>query len=394
MRPIDPPAMRRLNKTSVLRCIRDHGPVSRIQVSNLTGLNKATVSSLVDELITEHLVREAGIGRSSGGRKPILVAFNARAGFSIGVDLQITHVTTTLCDLAGEVVTARGRRITGPELSPEGVLQVLVDEIRAAVDTAPPSPKGVLGVGVAVPGMVDIRSGWVYQLPNLPVTDWPLGPRLAEAVGLPVWVDNDANCGAYAEIRLRSGIRHLVYVHAGVGVGAGIVIDGQLYRGRRGVAGEWGHVPLVERGFACACGGFGCWEQYASEQALVRYLAESGIQGVEWKATNDFVQTVVAQADAGLPAYRRALALLGHHLGLGIASVVNALDPELVLMGGRLRIACHHLLPEVRAVLQHRVVGPAKDVPVELGHPNGVAIGAAALAAQDDVLLQPVDSNE
>jgi N-acetylglucosamine repressor len=390
VQPIDAPAMRRLNKTSVLQCIRQHGPVSRIEISRMTGLNKATVSSLVDELMAESLVCEAGIGESRGGRKPLLVAFHATAGYAVGVDVQITHITTALCDLSGRVVHERTRSLHGRSLNGPGLIDTIAEEIEAVRGAAPPSPRGVLGVGIGLPGMVDVRSGWVYQLPNLPIRDWPLGPELAGRLGLPVWIDNDANCGAGAEIQLRKHVRHLVYIHAGVGVGAGIVIDGRLYRGRRGIAGEWGHVPIIERGIACGCGGYGCWEQYGSERALARYLAEAGTgdgSQVQWEEMDDLVQEVVRRAEHGAPAERRALALLGHYLGLGIAGVVNALDPDVVLLGGRLRRAYRYLLPEIRAVMRHRVMGPDKLVPIELGHEHAVAIGAAALATQDDVLL-------
>ncbi|MBX6353971.1 MAG: ROK family protein [Thermoflavifilum sp.] len=390
MQSIDAPAMRRLNKVSVLRCIRSHGPISRIEIAHRTGLNKATVSSLVDELMAEALVEEVGVGQSRGGRKPVLVAFRAAAGYGIGIDVQITHLTATLCDLAGHVVSERTHPLRGRPLDGPGLVDAISDAVSGMQAEAPPSPRGVLGVGVGLPGMVDVRSGWVYQLPNVPVRDWPLGPVLSSRIGLPVWVDNDANCGAGAEIRLRGQVRHLVYIHAGVGVGAGIVIDGALYRGRRGIAGEWGHVPIIERGVPCNCGGYGCWEQYASERALARYLAESGAMEevpVEWEQMQDFVTDVVRRAEAGAPAERRALTLLGHYLGLGLAGIVNALDPDVILLGGRLRLAYRHLLPEIRAVMRHRVMGPDKLVPIELGHELAVAIGAAALATQEDVLL-------
>jgi N-acetylglucosamine repressor len=377
---IDASTMRQLNKATVLHCVRARSPISRIEIAETTGLNKATVSSLVDELMDEQFVVEVGYGHSKGGRKPILLEFNADAAFTVGLDVQITHVTTTLCNANGTVRWAHTvpMDMGGTDVQ-EHLLALITAQAANAMAAAPPSPHGVLGIGIALPGMVNFHNGHVYMLPNMGVVDWDIRSALMERFRVPVFVDNDANCGAWAAYRMNPTTKNLVYISAGIGIGAGIVIGGQLYRGSRGVAGEYGHTTIVAMGVRCTCGNYGCWERYAAEESLLCYLAENGVTDFQ-DVEEDFVEKVVRAANKGNHGCVQALVTLGRFLGIGMANIANTLNPDAVFFGGHLSHAYKYLLPQLKSSMDLKSVQPVRETPILLANSDSVAIGAAGIA--------------
>ncbi|WP_157067026.1 ROK family protein, partial [Alicyclobacillus shizuokensis] len=190
--------IKELNKSIVLNLLRFHSPISRTQISVQTGLNKATVSSIVEELIHEDLVLEIGRGHTRVGRRPVLLLFNARAGYVVGVDLGVDYVRVIVSDLSGEIVAAREFPLTdnkGPQQMVESIVRAVAD-LKAAL---PPSSLGLIGIGVGVPGLVDYSHGIVLNAPNLAWRDVHLGALLENYLNLPVYVDNEANTGALGE---------------------------------------------------------------------------------------------------------------------------------------------------------------------------------------------------
>lgn len=381
---IDAPAMRRMNRAAVFRTIYDREPISRVQIARLLDMNKATVSSLVDELIQENFVLEIGFGRSLGGRKPVLLRANAKAAFSIGVDVQITHVTTAVFDLKGEVTWLQRQPLykNGEQPTPQNLADSLEKEIHKAVEYVPDSPHGVLGVGIALPGMVNASTGYVYYLPNLEIQEWAIQADLAKHINLPIFIDNDANCGALAESR-RLGIKNLVFINAGIGVGGGIIAGGHLYRGAGGIAGEFGHTTISVMGLRCSCGSYGCWEQYSSERALLRFLQDKE-EGYDLAIPDaDFVTTCVEQAQAGHPVYRQAFREVGRYLGIGITNIVNSVNPQQIVLGGSISQGFVFIREEIQSVLAHRPVANNKHTPVMLAPPDSVVRGAASLVTAE-----------
>lgn len=231
----------------------------------MTGLNKATVSNLVAELCTQELVTEVGPGESSGGRKPLMLHFNTMAGSVIGIELRVKQLTAVLCDLSGGILYESDFSLDNHDLP--YVLEQMKKLISGLIVSAPESPYGIVGIGVGVPGMVD-ENGVVLFAPNLGWEMVDLRAILEAEFSVPVTIDNEANAGAQGELNFGAAreVRHLLYISAGSGIGSGIIIGGELYKGARGYAGETGHMTIEAQGKPCSCGSRGCWELYASEK--------------------------------------------------------------------------------------------------------------------------------
>ena len=372
----DQTLIRRINTAIVLEAILRGAPLSRAQISERTGLNKATVSSLVQELIDGSLVCEIGPGQSSGGRKPVLLEFVARAGYAVGIDLGVNYIRGVLTDLKGAIVAERTKTLHRTE--PEPAVEALCGCVDELMGAAPPSPYGIVGIGVGVPGLVD-DSGTVLLAPNLKWRGVPLRDRLAERYGLPVVIDNEANAGALGEQKYGAGrrISNLVYVSVGIGIGAGLILQQSLYKGASGFSGEIGHMSIEAFGKPCTCGNQGCWEAYASERALLERAKEAGIGGV------DDLDGLLAAAAAGREDVQALLAQTGEYLGIGVANIVNAFNPEAVVIGNRMSRARPWLEDTLRKTVVRRTMSfPLRHLQLlfaELGDRSAV-MGAAEMA--------------
>lgn len=389
--------MRLINKATVLKFIRDQRTTSRIDIAQVTGLNKATVSSIVDELIADQFVHEIGHGSSSGGRKPILLRFNANAGHAIGVDVQLSNISTVICNIRGDITYRHDLAIVlekGQER--QQLMQYVESEIRIAMVEKPASPYGLVGACVALPGMVDFYTGLVRYLPNMPGLTWNMADALSEQIPLPIFCENNANCGAWAEFKSNDEppTSSLVYINVGIGIGTGIILNGKLLRGRDGIAGEFGHMTINPMGTICACGNTGCWEEYASERSLIRYLQEAGVDPSSFVHDKPLLQQVLKQAHFDNRAYVRAFLTLGQYLGVGIANVLNALNPGQIVLGGSIAEAATYILPEIQRVISHRAVADNKRVPVRIGGSHSVAVGAACLAIDEVLFSSSVGSDQ
>lgn len=386
---IDAAEMRRLNKVTVLNAIRNHPQTSRIAISEATGLNKATVSSLVDQLIQEEFVQEAGLGTSKGGRKPIMLTFNSDAALSIGIDIQIHSMRVVLCNLNQEVKQEKIVSISTRPLSERDLVTLLKSEIHDILREVPHSPHGVIGIGIALPGLVNYRQGYVHYIPNLGFSDLPLASILQEDFQIPIYIDNDANCGAWAEYRQYPFVQSLVYVNVGIGIGAGLVFNGQVYRGYNGLAGEYGHMTIAPMGLKCSCGNYGCWEQYASETGL--YMQWTDGHGSAYPNTNiqidqNFVPQLAEQANQGDKKAISAFQSLGRYLGIGISNILNTVNPELVVLGGKISTASAHILPEIHEALSYRALPGVRASRVVTAQEPTRAIGAAGIVAEETLL--------
>jgi len=342
----DQALVKRINTSIILDMIRQQAPVSRAKVSKLTGLNKATVSNLVQELCNNHLVQEIGPGQSSGGRKPQLLLFNGQAGYAVGVELRVKQMTAVLTDLEGKILAEDDKALEEHDV--QTVTSLMVDMIHGLMRQAPPSPYGIIGIGIGVPGMVD-EDGTVLFAPNLGWEMVPLQQQLEDELGLPVTIDNEANAGAQGELRFGAGqdARHLLYISAGSGIGSGIIINGELYKGARGYAGESGHMSIEADGRECTCGNRGCWELYASEKS---YDNKNGIL----PSKNTF--ELVHHAELGHQETIRHFEELGRYLGVGITNLVNGFNPQSVIIGGPLSDARPWIEDTLQQVVAERTL--------------------------------------
>lgn len=386
-RVIDAPAMRRMNRTSVFRRIFEADTISRIQISKDLDMNKATVSSIVDDLIQHQFVNETGYGESQGGRKPVLLELNSTAAYIISVDVQINHVTTAVSSLKGDIIWLQEQALyhAGERPTKENLVANLEREIKHSLAHVPKSPHGVLGVGIALPGMVNASTGYVHYLPNLEIFDWPMKRDLEECLHLPIFIDNDANCGAFAE-HIRTGSANMSFVNAGIGVGVGIIANGQLYRGYDGIAGEYGHTTISAMGLHCSCGSYGCWEEYASERGLLRILQDRGEESDTQLPDPEFTSACIAKAKTGNDIYAAAFRELGRNLGLGIVNIGNALNPERIFLGGSIARAYPFVIESIKQAINQRAVARNKRIQVDLAAQDTVVRGAARLVVQEVLL--------
>ncbi|MDH5162218.1 ROK family transcriptional regulator [Heyndrickxia oleronia] len=317
--------VKRNNKSIVLQMIIEQEPLSRADIAQRTGLNKATVSSLVNELLLEELIYESGPGESSGGRRPVILHFNKITGYSIGIDIGVNFILGVLTDLEGTIIYEESLFIHDTDFSV--VLELVKKMIFSLKEQTPESRYGIIGIGIGVPGIVD-KQGTVLLAPNLGWKNVSFKEAFENEFNLPVIVENEANAGAYGEKCFGEGqnSQNMIYVSAGIGIGVGIILNGELYRGKNGYSGEMGHMIIEVNGKPCRCGSNGCWEAYASEYALLNTTNQKD-------AT---LESIINLADANDKDAIKLLERIGNYLGYGMNNIINTFNPEMIIIGNRL----------------------------------------------------------
>jgi predicted NBD/HSP70 family sugar kinase len=356
--------IRDINRQIVLNYVREREPISRAEIARETELQRSTVSAIVEDLKTEGLVEEVGEGESTGGRRPTLLKLRAADAIALGVSITPTCTTVATSDLAGRVLDQE-EFLTDPRKTIHKVIEV-VREFTTRY-------KGSIeGVGVSLPGLVDPSTGTALYIPYFFWRDLPISKVISDAVGLPVVIDNDANAVALAELWFGrpevSDARDFILVLVAEGVGTGIIFDGQVYRGQRGAAGEFGHM-VIGRGapVPCSCGSDDCWEAFSSERAAVaRYLK---LSGASTNSPTTFIQ-VVDRALGGEQNAITALIETARQLGVGISNLIIGFSPEAVVVGGEIARAwelIEHALTETIANSVRRGLPSARILPSTLG---------------------------
>ncbi|MFI7005091.1 ROK family protein [Streptomyces sp. NPDC050145] len=367
--------MRRRNLSRVLHAVAAGGPLSRAAVAQHIGLTRAAVSTLVDELIRAGLLEELGPQRPGGVGRPgsaLMVSRQGPAGF--GAEVGVDHLAVCAVDLRGEVRARAERRVSNRGRAPEPVLRDLAELIGRVNEEAAAGGLRPAGLAVAVPGLVTRGTHTVVRAPNLDWHDTDLGALLPAHLpwggDVPLTVDNEANFGALAELWLADDRpADFLHVSAEIGIGAALVVEGELLRGARGFAGELGHVPVRPEGPACPCGSRGCLEQYAGQEAVLR---AAGLTPGE-----DRTALLAERAEAGDAATRRALRGAGVALGIALTGAVNLLDPRAVVLGGALSRLAPWLLPSLERELTRRATTPADGVLISHLGSEGPLLGAA-----------------
>ncbi len=383
----DQTLVRELNRAILLSHLRRSAPQSRASLAALTGLNKATVSSLINELLEHKLVCELGLADSSGGRRATLLDLNPHAGCLIGVEMSVDYVNAVLTDFRAEVQW-RERAVLGGAADQATTVARTIAMIETARRAAEERGAQVLGVGLGVPGLVDVASGRLVFGPNLGWYDVPIRDLLRERFSFPVFVDNDANASALGEWYFGSAqqVDNFVYLTANMGLGAGVMLGGQVHRGATGYAGEVGHTVIDPDGPPCGCGSRGCWETLAGQRALVRRVATGWHDSGEAAAGGEInMECILQAAGAGDPVVLAALEETARYLGLGIANLLNTFNPSEVVLGGVLSTAADYLLPGIeRAIAAHALRWPRQSARlcVSAFRFDACAMGGVALVLQ------------
>lgn len=336
----DQGSVRRHNLAVVLSHVRGAGPRSRAKVAEETGLNKATVSSLVQELVERGLLLEGAAERGAVGRPGQVLEIDGEGAYALGLEVNVDYVAAVAMDLRGDVVAERRRALDTAHMEPTPVLRALAKVVRALLTGLGRGRGRPVGVAIALPGLVESSTGILREAPNL---GWTKVPVVAELQTLlrrvdgPMLLDNEANLGAVAELaeRSSSGVRDLLLLTGAAGVGAGIVAEGRLLRGGQGFAGEVGHMRVDPAGKRCGCGQRGCWETVVGLNAL---LARAANRNDPVRDPSLDVEQRLAEinrrAAAGNARTVRAIAETGEWLGLGAGMLVNTLNPEVLVLGG------------------------------------------------------------
>jgi len=369
------------NKSVVFNLIMNHSPISRADIAQKCGLNKGTVSSLVAELLEEQLIYESGPGESSGGRRPVMLLFNQGAGYSVGIDLGVNYILGVLTDLHGNIVITKNEKYIN--VSFEDTLNRVKSVISSLIDAVPPSPYGIVGIGIGAPGVVN-KEGDILLAPNLGWKNVSLTAELENMFNVPVIVENEANAGAYGEKKFGIGqpFDDLIYVSAGIGIGTGIIINGELYKGINGYSGEFGHMTIDKNGMQCRCGNKGCWELYASEQSLLSKANEMNL-GI----TNDVnLGEILLLAQSEEQAAIQLLEEVGKNLGLGIINIIHAFNPQQIIIGNRLAAARQWIEPQVRDIID-RFTLPFHQTDIKIDFSDlslpSSALGVAAFSTEN-----------
>jgi predicted NBD/HSP70 family sugar kinase len=395
----DQTLVRQFNRSILLQRLWDGLPVSRADLAASTGLNKTTVSDLVDELREDGFVREIGRNASVGGRPGVLLELDPDAGWIIGCEIGVGHLSVVLANLRAQVAWRR-QEAFAKEDGLNGVIDRLTAMMIEAKRHAEGTGRRLFGAGLAVPGLVDIASGRLVFEPNMGWRDVPLRAELAERLGLPMFVDNDGNAAALAEryFGVAQGVEDFAYVVANIGLGAGLVIGGHIHYGVSGYAGEAGHTQIDPNGPPCRCGNRGCWETLASQRALIerveqkRRAASSTSEGpIERGAAPLTLESILEAAYSGDPIALEALRETGTYLGIGIANLVNMLNPALVAFGGSLSRAHEFLLPVAREVVRRQAMADLSQTTrlvVSSFRQDACVIGGVALVLHD-ILSRP-----
>ena len=320
--------IRSINRSILLNAIKTQGVISRADLAHKSGLSPATVTAITSDLIHEGLVIEKETGDSSGGRPPILLALNPRGGFVIGVKLMENHAVGALTDLNATVLLKEAIDFADDSL--DTVVESMVILVNHLIHGGDIRKKQLLGVGVGLAGVVDSTQGILRQSPFFGWKNTPLRDLLYTRIKVPIHIDNDVNTLTIGEKWLGYSllVDNFIVVTIGRGIGMGIVIQGQIYRGKNGGAGEFGHIVVDPSGPLCDCGKRGCLESFISDRALL------AVARVEVDPTLRDIEDLVQRAKNGNAAAAALLSRAGALLGRELANVVNILDPTLILITG------------------------------------------------------------
>lgn len=373
----------------MLELLHLQGPVSRSQLVSYSGLTRSAISGLVADLVELGFVtEEQAVSQGRPGRPSTSVVPTSQTNVVLSVVVMVDSITVAAVGLGGvelaSTQVATSATGWGVDYALE-VISTLAEQVQSTLNAG----ARIFGVGVAVPGLVRHADDCVVIAPNLEWDDVPFGLRLREKLGasIPVLVRNEANVGVLAEARRGAAVEHahVLYVSGEVGVGGGIITNGQMATGGSGFAGEIGHIHVNNQGRVCRCGATGCWESEVGEEAL---LARAGVVGV---GGTDAVSALLARAEAGEAEALAALAEHGRWVGVGLASLVNVLNPEVVVLGGLFAQTFELMRPAMEDELAERSLRAIRErcvvVPSSLG-PTALSIGAAELV-WDDVLDDP-----
>jgi len=385
------PQVRRFNRSLVLQTIRAHSPISRIELTELTTLTPTTITSLVDEFIKYGLVKEIGNIKGGVGRSRTLISINSEAYYVLGIDLARISISAGIVDLAGNLLTVKRVSSDLNQHFPV-TLNTLEETIHSLLDeTSPQIREKIIAIGIGSPGPLSPSKGVIISPPNF--TGWsniPLKEIMEREFGLPTFIENDAKACALGErwFGCCKNTDNFVYLAVGTGVGAGIIIDGDIYRGEGELAGEIGHTTIDINGPRCSCGNYGCLEIYTSVISLIDRIEKE--EGLKSLIRDGHIETLSSFYRSAREGNIRAVEILNDYcfwVGVGVVNIINTLSPSAVVLGREALINGSDLIiPRVEKVVAERsffiTSQQTRILASSIGQDTGV-IGAATIALQE-----------
>lgn len=382
--------MHELNTKQILKVIWAFSPISRSEIVEKTNFTAATVSRIVNKLINSNLVTEKGYGESNGGRKPVLLELNPGSVLAIGIGIEIDKVNGVIVDLNGNILDQYELNIEG-STEKEYILTKVKLVIKKLLIRHNYINR-VVGIGIGMHGLVDYDRGISIYPPAFGWSAVPVAKIIKDEFDLPVIVENNVRALTLAENWFGAGknMNNFICLKVGSGIGSGIYMAGQIYRGASNAAGEIGHIMVDEEGPLCTCGNYGCLESVASNTAIVKRTLKALKQGVSSKIINILdnnldkldEESVFTAAKQGDELAKRVLQDTGRYLGIGIANLINILNPDAVIISGNIVKAGDIILESIRSTVYSRAlsysVKKVKIINSRLGE-KGVAVGAAVL---------------
>ncbi|MEG0267282.1 MAG: ROK family transcriptional regulator [Carnobacterium sp.] len=371
--------MKSVNKSTILNKIRLSEPLSRAQIAQETGITPPTVSSVVKELIAENLVEESILGESRGGRKPTMLLIKRNGHYVIGIDAGSNSIRGVATDLVGTILAETEIQIL-PHISKEYFLQILKEVVRT-IFTGIEDKKKILGIGIAMHGVVDISSGVSLYSSNSGLRDIPIKEELEKEFNVLVMVENNSRAMALGEYWFgnHEEVDSFVTINIGRGVGSGIVDKGRLYYGAQDIAGEMGHMVMDLNGRVCSCGNKGFFETFVTGEAIVRRAKEQ----IKEAPIDLTAEDVYAYAKENKIEYLNVLEETGQLIGMGAVNLIHMLNPNKIVLGGGVLNSAEFLMPVICQTIQERALTQRARmntiVEVSMLGKNATVLGAAAL---------------
>ncbi len=392
--------IRRINRLLVRDIIRKQGPICRSDIAKAAGLTPPTVTNIVSDMLEAGIVKEVGYGESTGGRRPVMLVLNPRAGFILAVTIQRGETRVALMDLADNILARRDTQLTVS--SPHELAGTIKESFLSLLgETGVPEEK-VLWCGVASPGLVNPDQGVVKKSSNLAWKKVPFAHILSKNLsGIPVHIENISNAAALGEkaYGIGKGYRNLIYLNVSIGIGAGIIIDNSVFRGASGYAGEIGHVPMtVYDGPQCLCGREGCLEAFCGVPAVLRRV-KAQVSDEEFRRLNVDKESIqiphlTKPPLSDIPEIQKIMDETGRLIGMAIAHLVSLFDTEMVILGGELgRVGDSFLEAVIRAAKDHLLVEFAEPIRIirSTMHEHPELMGAYVLAMNQVFAIEDWD---
>lgn len=388
--------MKKLNRMAVINIIKDHEPISRQQLAEITGLTPSAITGIIRELLDMGIIREVGLDKSTGGRRPIKLSFNSDAGYVLGVEVTRFESLVGTCDLKNDPTDFRTIKIDMTE--PQKGLRELANAIKEIINEKQYMGKTFLGVGVAFPGLLNTFEGKVKRSINLG-SEWnffPVKEVLEEEIDMPVFIENNSKASALAE-RWFGGAtqcKDLVFVNLGEGISAGVIIEDRILQGAQGHAGEIGHMSILEGGPLCNCGNRGCLESFCGIPAIMRkvkgelsIIPDDDPVKKAWIEKGDLsIEDIIKSSRIKNSYSYELLRQVAIYIGKAVANVINFYNPECVFIGGKMAVAAKYFMDIIMATVKKHAfpeIALSTDIQISSLQDKAGVMGACALVLRD-----------